>query len=144
MKQKPQTAKKRYGGFSAEEKAAMANRVQEMKLGEKDLERELLEKIGEMKESDRATAMRIHEIIKRSAPEMESRLWYGMPAYAKGGKTVCFFQPAAKFKTRYATLGFNDPAHLDDGDVWPVAYAITKLTPAGEAKVAALIKKAAS
>jgi len=144
MKQKPQTAKKRYGGFSAEEKAAMANRVQEMKLGEKDLDGELLEKIGEMTESDRATAMRIHEIIKRSAPEMESRLWYGMPAYAKGGKTVCFFQPAAKFKTRYATLGFNDPAHLDDGDVWPVAYAVTKLTPAGEAKVAALIKKAAS
>ena len=144
MKAKKTTVKKkRYEGFTAAEKAAMANRVQEMKLGDKDIEADVLAKIAEMRESDRVMATRIHEIVK-SVPGMESRLWYGMPAYAKGGKTVCFFQPAAKFKTRYATLGFNDPAHLDDGDVWPVAYAITKLTAADESKIAALIKKAAS
>lgn len=146
MKAKPKTTKKRYEGFTSEERAAMANRVQEMKVAGKnaDVESEVLAKIDEMKEPDRAMARRIHAIIKASVPEVESRLWYGMPAYARRGKTVCFFQPAAKFKTRYATLGFNDPAHLDDGEIWPVAYAITKINPTVESKIAALIKKAAS
>ena len=146
MKAKQKTTKKRYEGFTSEERAAMANRVQEMKVAAQktDLEPDVLEKIDEMKESDRVMARKIHAIIKASVPAIESRLWYGMPAYAKGGKTVCFFQPAAKFKTRYATLGFNDPAHLDDGEIWPVAYAITKITPAVEARIAGLIKKAAS
>lgn len=146
MKAKQKTTKKRYEGFTSEERAAMANRVQEMKVAAQktDLEPDVLEKIDEMKESDRVMARKIHAIIKASVPAIESRLWYGMPAYAKGGKTVCFFQPAAKFKTRYATLGFNDPAHLDDGEIWPVAYAITKITPAVESRIAVLIKKAAS
>jgi len=109
-----------------------------------DGESDLLAKIAEMQEPDRLMAERIHAIVTASAPDLSPTTWYGMPAYAREGRLICHFQPAQKFKTRYATLGFNDPAHLDDGDVWPVAYAITKLTPAGEAKVAALIKKAAS
>jgi uncharacterized protein YdhG (YjbR/CyaY superfamily) len=149
MKAKPKAAKsitpkKRYEGFTDEERTAMANRVQESKLGKEDGEGDLLAKIAEMTPSDRAMAKRLHEVITASAPHLSPKTWYGMPAYAKNGKVVCFFQPAQKFKTRYATFGFNDPAQLDDGDMWPVAYALTKLTGAEEAKVRALVKKAAS
>ena len=152
MKAKPKTAiktatKKRYEGFSDEEKAAMQTRVQEMKVagaGKVDPDAQLLAKVAEMEEPDRATAKRLHAIVKKSAPNLTSTLWYGMPAYARNGKIVCFFQPARKFKTRYSTLGFNDPAHLDDGNMWPTAYALTtKLTAADEARIGALVKKAA-
>lgn len=148
MKAKPKAAnKKRYEGFSDEEKAAMQTRVQEMKVvgaGKADPEAQLLAKVAEMEESDRATAKRLHAIVKKSAPTLTSTLWYGMPAYARNGKIVCFFQPARKFKTRYSTLGFNDPAHLDDGNMWPTAYALTtRLTAADEARIGALVKKAA-
>lgn len=145
MTKKKVTAKSSKGkGFSDFEKSAMRERVKELQSGKEDLEQALLEKIAEMRPSDRAMAERIHAIIKADAPVLTSRLWYGMPAYALDGKTICFFQPAQKFKTRYATLGFNDPAHLDDGNVWPVAYALEKLTPADEKKIAALLKKAVS
>jgi uncharacterized protein YdhG (YjbR/CyaY superfamily) len=103
----------------------------------------VLEKIAEMQEADRAMANRIHALIKASAPSLSPKLWYGMPAYARDGKIVCFFQPAKKFKTRYSTLGFNDPAKLDEGAMWPVAYALTKLTAADEARIGALVKRAA-
>ena len=112
---------------------------------EADGERDLLEKISEMHEPDRAMAERIHAIVRANAPDLAPRTWYGMPAYAKDGNVVCFFQPAQKFKARYSTLGFNDKAHLDDGTMWPVAYALTEeLTAADEARIAALVKKAAS
>ena len=104
----------------------------------------MLGKIAEMTDSDRAMAERLHAMIKDSAPDLSPKLWYGMPAYAKDGKIVCFFQPAQKFKSRYATLGFNDDANLDDGNMWPTSYALTKLTAADEKRIAALIKKAAS
>jgi uncharacterized protein YdhG (YjbR/CyaY superfamily) len=107
-----------------------------------DVEAEVLANIAEMPEPDRVIAERLHAIIKASAPELAPRLWYGMPAYAKDGKVVCFFQGAQKFKTRYATFGFQHEAHLDDGDMWPVAFAVKQLTPADEAKVAALVKRA--
>jgi len=107
-------------------------------------EREALEKIAEMPEPDRAMAERLHAIIKASAPALSATTWYGMPAYARNGKIVCHFQPAQKFKTRYPTLGFSDEAHLDEGAIWPVAYALTKLTAADEATVGELVKKAAS
>lgn len=145
MTKKKLTAKSSKGkGFSDFEKSAMRERVKELQSGKEDLESALLDKIAEMQPSDRAMAERIHAIIKAEAPALTSRLWYGMPAYALDGKTICFFQPAQKFKTRYATLGFNDPAHLDDGNVWPVAYALDKLTPADEKKIAAVLKKAVS
>ena len=150
MKAKPKATKsatatkKRYGGFTEGEKSAMADRVREMKLGDEQGEIDLLAKIAEMTPSDRAMAKRVHEVIKAAAPALSPKTWYGMPAYAKNDKVVCFFQPAQKFKSRYATLGFNDPAHLDDGAMWPVAYALTKLTATEEAKVRALVKKAAS
>ena len=143
------TKQKRYEGFTDEEKAAMASRVREMKAGrgsraaKADGEGEVLAKIAEMQKSDRAMAERIHAVIKASAPALSPKTWYGMPAYARDDKIVVFFQPAQKFKTRYATLGFNDPAHLDDGAIWPTAYALLELTPAVEAKIAALVKKAA-
>ena len=140
----PAATKKRYEGFTEFEKSAMADRVRESKLGKKEGESDLLARIAEMVPADRALAKRMHELIKASAPELEPKTWYGMPAYAKDGKVVCFFQPAQKFKARYSTLGFNDPAHLDDGDMWPVAYALTKLTATEEAKIRALVKKAAS
>src|SRR5437762_14005522 len=111
---------------------------------EVDGESDVLAKIAEMPEPDRVMAERLHAIIKASAPALSPRTWYGMPAYAKDGKTVCFFQPAQKFKTRYATLGFNDAANLDDGAMWPVAYALTELTAADEARIGALVKKAVS
>ena len=140
------TTKKRYEGFTDEEKAAMQNRVQEMKASAQkaDGESEVLAKIAELPAADRAMASRIHAIIKASAPALSPKLWYGMPAYYKDGKNVCFFQTAQKFKTRYATFGFNDAAKLDEGSMWPVAYALTKLTAADEARIAALVKKAVS
>jgi len=107
-------------------------------------ESDVLAKIAEMAEPDRALGERLHAVITASAPALSPRTWYGMPAYAKDGKIVCFFQPAQKFKTRYATLGFNDAAHLDDGAMWPVAYALTELTAADEARIGALVKKAVS
>jgi hypothetical protein len=138
-----------HGGFTEDERAAMKERAQELKgakgRGKKaDGEAQLLAKVAEMGGADREMAERIHALIKEHAPQLEPTTWYGMPAYAKGGKTVCFFQSAAKFKARYATLGFNDPANLDDGSMWPTSFALTKLTPADEKKIAALVKKAAS
>jgi uncharacterized protein YdhG (YjbR/CyaY superfamily) len=132
--------------FTDEERAAMKDRVQELKAaaGKADGESDVLAKIAEMPVPDRAMAKRIHAIIKASAPALSPRTWYGMPAYAKDGKVVCFFQNAQKFKMRYATLGFNDPAHLDEGAMWPVAFALTKLTSADEARIVALVKKAVS
>jgi len=152
MKTKPKTArsttatKKRYEGFTDEEKLAMQERVREQKVrarnGKADGESDLLAKIAEMHESDRAMAKRLHAVIKASAPALSPTTWYGMPAYAKDGKIICHFVPAQKFKTRYATFGFSDKANLDDGDMWPNAYALTKLTAAAEAKITALLKKA--
>ena len=129
-------------GFTDEERGAMRQRVKELKADEADGESAVLAKIAEMPEPDRAMGERLHAIIKASAPSLSPRLWYGMPAYAKDGNVVCFFQSAQKFKARYATLGFNDRAHLDDGTMWPVAYALTELTAADEARIAALVKKA--
>jgi hypothetical protein len=134
--------------FTAEERAAMKERSREVrreKGGAKgDGERDVLAKIAEMPKADRTMAKRIHRLVKQAAPELEPRTWYGMPAYAKDDRIVCFFQPAAKFKTRYATLGFNDVAHLDDGAMWPVAFALKELTAADEARIAALVKQAVS
>jgi len=138
--------KKRYEGFTDAERAAMQDRVQEMKVGagKADGESALLAKLAEMNESDRVLGKKLHAVIKASAPSLSPTTWYGMPAYTKDGKILCHFQPAQKFKTRYATLGFSDRARLDEGDMWPNAYAVTKLTPAVEAKIAALVKKAVS
>ena len=144
--------KKRYEGFTDEEKAAMQDRAQEMKTegrrgsraDEADGESEVLAKIAELPVSDRALAKRLHAIITASAPGLSPKLWYGMPAYAKDGKVVCHFQSAQKFKTRYAMLGFSDQANLDEGALWPVAYALKELTAAEEARIAALVKKAVS
>jgi len=138
--------KKRYEGFTDAERAAMQDRVQEMKVGagKADGESALLAKLAEMNESDRVLGKKLHAVIKASAPSLSPTTWYGMPAYTKDGKILCHFQPAQKFKTRYATLGFSDRARLDEGDIWPNAYAVTKLTPAVEAKIAALVKKAVS
>ena len=143
---KTPATKKKYEGFTFEEKAAMKDRVEEQKVAARKAEGEsdLLAKIGEMPEPDRAMAKRLHAVIKSSAPALSPTTWYGMPAYAKDGKVVCFFQPAQKFKTRYATLGFSDAANLDEGTMWPNAYALTKLTAADEARIAALVKKAVS
>jgi uncharacterized protein YdhG (YjbR/CyaY superfamily) len=139
-------------GFSAEERAAMKERAQELKAaagrgsraGKADGEHDVLAKIAEMPEPDRAMAERLHAIIKASAPALSPRTWYGMPAYAKDGKVVCFFQSAQKFKTRYATLGFSDRANLDEGHMWPTAFALEELTAAEEARIGALVKKAMS
>jgi uncharacterized protein YdhG (YjbR/CyaY superfamily) len=135
---------KRYEGFTDEERDAMKNRVEEMKVAKADGESAVLAKISEMQKSDRAMAERIHAVMKASVPVLSPKTWYGMPAYAKDGKLVCFFQPAQKFKTRYATFGFSDAAHLDEGSMWPNAYALLEVTPAVEAKIAALVKKAVS
>jgi uncharacterized protein YdhG (YjbR/CyaY superfamily) len=126
--------------FTAEERAAMKERAQEQKKAGD--ESDLLAKIAEMKEPDRAMATRLHEIVTATAPDLSPRTWYGMPAYAKEGKVVCFFQSAQKFKTRYATLGFNQAANLDKGAMWPVAFALKELTATEEAKIRALVKKA--
>ncbi|HYY92623.1 MAG TPA: DUF1801 domain-containing protein [Candidatus Dormibacteraeota bacterium] len=130
-------------GFTAEEHAAMKEYVQELRADKND-ESSVLAKIDEMKEPDRSIAKRVHAVIKATAPALTSRLWYGMPAYAKDDKVVCFFQPALKFKSRYATLGFSDKANLDDGTIWPVVYAVKQLTAAEETKISSLVKKAVS
>lgn len=146
----PKTETKKSNGFTAEEKAAMKERAKELKAearanqkreeGEKDL----LEKIAEMPEPDRAMAKRIHELVTESAPDLWPKTWYGMPGYARDGKVVCFFQSAAKFNARYATFGFNDTANLDEGSMWPTSFAIKDLTAADEKMIAALVKKAVS
>jgi uncharacterized protein YdhG (YjbR/CyaY superfamily) len=128
--------------FTAEEKAAMKEAAKERKKGTANGEADVLEKIAEMKGSDRTMAKRLHELIKESAPSLSPRTWYGMPAYADDGKVVCFFQSAQKFKSRYATLGFSDRANLDDGSLWPTSFALKGLTPKEEKKIAALVKKA--
>jgi uncharacterized protein YdhG (YjbR/CyaY superfamily) len=148
MKAKSRTStKKRYEGFTEEEKAAMQDRVKEMKASAQkaDGESEVLAKIAEMPEADRSLGKRLHAVIKASAPDLSPRLWYGMPAYYKDGKVVCHFQAAQKFKTRYATLGFSDAARLDEGTMWPVAFALPKkLSVADDTRITALVKKAAS
>jgi len=147
MDNKVKKTTKQAKGFTDEERAAMKERIQELK-GGRDKgsgESAVLAKIADMPETDRAMGKRLHAIIKASAPSLSPRLWYGMPAYAKeNGKIVCFFQAAQKFKTRYATLGFSDKAHLDEGHMWPTSFALEKLTAAEEVKVAALVKKAVS
>jgi uncharacterized protein YdhG (YjbR/CyaY superfamily) len=141
-------AEKSYEGFTEDERGAMKERAKELKAASRGAkpgeEAAVLEKIAELPDAERAMAERIHEIIKVNAPELTPKLWYGMPAYYKDGKNVCFFQAAGKFKARYSTFGFNDPANLDDGTMWPTSYALTKLTPAAEKQLTALIKKAVS
>jgi uncharacterized protein YdhG (YjbR/CyaY superfamily) len=147
----PATEKK-FEGFTDEERGAMKERARELKTharrgpGGKDAGEEsaVLDKIAEMEDPDRTMAERLHALITSSAPALTPRLWYGMPAYAKDGKVVCFFQPAKKFKSRYATLGFNDPANLDEGTMWPTAFALTELTTDDEARIGALVEKAVS
>jgi uncharacterized protein YdhG (YjbR/CyaY superfamily) len=137
-------------GFTDEERAAMRERAQELKAaarrspraGKADGESDVLAKIAEMPEADRAMAERIHAIVKASAPALSPRTWYGMPAYAKDGKVVCYFTPASKFKERYATLGFNAKANLDEGNMWPTSFALKELTAAEEARIGALVKRA--
>ena len=134
-------------GFSAEERAAMKERAQELKAEARraDGEKALLAKIAEMPKPDRAMAERLHAIITASAPDLSPKTWYGMPAYANDdGKVVCYFTAASKFKSRYATFGFNDDANLDDGNMWPTSFALTKLTAADEARIGALVKQAVS
>src|SRR3954469_23487827 len=133
-------------GFTADERAAMRERAKELKAarGRADGEADVLAKIAEMPKSDRVMAERLHGIVKASTPDLAPRTWYGMPAYAKDGKVVCFFQSAQKFKSRYATLGFSDRANLDKGEMWPTSFALKELTPAEEKKIAALVKKAVS
>jgi len=143
---------KKFTGFTDEERAAMKERVQELKTSasrgpradKADGESAVLAKIDEMSEPDRAMAKRVHAIIRARAPALSPRLWYGMPAYAKDGEVVCHFQPAQKFKTRYATFGFSDAASLDEGAMWPVAFALKELTPTEEARISALVKRAVS
>ena len=158
MKDPQQAAKstaatdKKFEGFTDEERGAMKARAQELKAaarrgprGKKaDEESAVLAKIAEMPEPDRAMAERLHAVIKASAPALSPKLWYGMPGYAMDGKVVCFFQSAQKFKSRYATFGFNDTANLDEGAMWPTAFALTELTAADEARIGALVKKAVS
>ena len=131
-------------GLTAEERAAMKAYLKEQKAAAQgaDMLRELLDRIAEMPAEDRSMAKRIHEIVTTAAPSLEPRTWYGMPAYAKDGKVICFFQSAEKFKARYATFGFNDAAKLDAGTMWPTSFALTELTAADEKKIAALVKKA--
>jgi uncharacterized protein YdhG (YjbR/CyaY superfamily) len=143
----PKTVKKKSTGFTAEERAAMRERVRELKAGKSREagERELLAKIAQMPDPDRARAKRIHAIVRSTAPALSPKTWYGMPAYANGdGKVVCFYKPALKFRMRYATLGFSDQAKLDDGAMWPAEFALTTLSAADEARIAALVKKAVS
>jgi uncharacterized protein YdhG (YjbR/CyaY superfamily) len=143
---------KKSKGFTDEERAAMKERAQELKAearggrraGKADGESDVLAKIAEMPEPDRAMAERLHAIVKASAPALSPKTWYGMPAYAKDGKVVCFFQSAEKFKSRYATIGFSDTANLDEGAMWPTSFALKELTTADEARIGALVKKAVS
>jgi uncharacterized protein YdhG (YjbR/CyaY superfamily) len=144
---KSTTSGKKSKGFTAEERAAMKERAQELKAeaGKADGERAVLAKIAEMPQPDRALAKRLHAIVTASAPDLSPKTWYGMPAYAnKDGKVVCYFTPASKFKERYATFGFNASANLDDGAMWPTSFALTKLTTAEEAKIRKLVKNAVS
>jgi uncharacterized protein YdhG (YjbR/CyaY superfamily) len=134
---------KKKSGFTAEERAAMRERAKELK-NKTDGETAVRDAIATMSPNDRAIAKRLHELIKAAAPDLSPKTWYGMPAYAKEGKVVCFFRNAGKFKERYAMIGFNDSAKLDQGSMWPVAYALTKLTAADETKIRALVKKAVS
>ncbi len=151
VKDPPKSANPAAGKFTAEERAAMKDRAQELKAdsrrggraGKADGESDLLAKIAEMQKSDRVMAERIHAIVKETAPELTPKTWYGMPAYAKDGNVLCFFRSAQKFKTRYATFGFSDKANLDDGDMWPTDFALKEMTAATEKKIAALVKKAA-
>ncbi|MEU0443762.1 DUF1801 domain-containing protein [Streptomyces sp. NPDC006186] len=145
------TKKSEYEGFTAEERAAMKEHAAEQKKAARkgsaaekaaEAERDVLAKIADMKDDDRVMAERVHAVVTESAPQLAPKLWYGMPAYALNGKVVCFFQSAAKFKARYATLGFNDAARLDDGAMWPTAFALTKITPEVEEQIAALVKQA--
>jgi uncharacterized protein YdhG (YjbR/CyaY superfamily) len=145
------TAKdKTFDGFTDEERAAMKERGRELKAAARrgprpadaDEERAVLAKIAELPEQDRAMAERLHAIVRASAPALSPKLWHGMPGYAKDGKVVCFFQSSHKFKSRYATFGFNDDANLDEGTMWPTAYALTELTAANEERIAALVKRA--
>ena len=139
-------------GFSDDERAAMKERAQELKAearrgpraSKADGERDVLEKIAEMRGTDRAIAERLHALIKASAPDLSPKTWYGMPAYARDGKVVCYFQSAQKFDSRYATFGFSDEAKIDDGAMWPTSFALKKLTAADEARIGALVKKAVS
>jgi uncharacterized protein YdhG (YjbR/CyaY superfamily) len=133
---------KRSEGFTAEERAAMRERVRELKGSKQDGEADVLAKIAEMGESDRAIAQALHALVKDTAPELTSRTWYGMPAYAKDGNVVLYFKPAEKFKARYATLGFSDKANLDDGAMWPAEFALTRLTGPEETKIRALVTQA--
>ncbi|TMG16337.1 MAG: DUF1801 domain-containing protein [Chloroflexi bacterium] len=146
MKDTQKSAKRTVAKFTDEERGAMKDRVQELKAAadKADGENDVLAKIAELPAPDRAMAKRVHAIIKASAPALSPKTWYGMPAYAKDGNIVCHFQPAQKFKTRYATLGFSDKANLDEGTMWPNAFALTKLTADDEARIGALVKKAAS
>ena len=147
---KTTTTRKASKGFSDEERAAMKERAQELKAEARasksraDGESDVLAKIAEMRGPERAMAKRLHALIKASAPALSPRTWYGMPAYAKDGKIVCYFQSASKFKTRYLTLGFSDAASLDDGAMWPTAFALTALTALEEARISELVKKAVS
>ncbi|GAA4056952.1 MULTISPECIES: iron chaperone [Agromyces] len=129
-------------GFTAEERAAMKERAREVRGKKKDGTADLLEKISEMGDADRAIAERLHALITEAAPELAPKTWYGMPAYAKDGKVLCFFQAAGKFDSRYATFGFNDIANLDDGEMWPTTFALTELTPRAEQTIVELVKKA--
>jgi uncharacterized protein YdhG (YjbR/CyaY superfamily) len=147
--QKTSATNKKSSGFTAEERAAMKARSRELKTergsrGKADGESDVLAAITAMKAPDRVMAKRLHALIKASAPDLSPKTWYGMPAYAKDGKVVCFFQSADKFKSRYATLGFSDKADLDEGAMWPTAFALKKLTATEETKIAALVKKAVS
>jgi uncharacterized protein YdhG (YjbR/CyaY superfamily) len=141
-------AKSRITGFTDEERAALKERAQELKaearLNKADGESDVLAKIAEMPEPDRTLAERLHALIKARAPALSPRTWYGMPAYARDGKVVCFFQSAHKFKARYATLGFSDQANLDEGALWPIAFALRELTPTVEAKIVELVQQAVS
>ncbi|MDX3667335.1 iron chaperone [Streptomyces europaeiscabiei] len=145
------TAEARFDGFTVEERAAMKEHAQELKASARrgprtaraDGESDVLAKIAGMSDADRALAERLHEIVRSNAPDLSPKLWYGMPAYARDGKVVCFFQSAQKFKSRYATLGFSDQARLDEGTLWPTTYALTELTAATEARIGELIRRAA-
>ncbi|MCU7820438.1 iron chaperone [Kitasatospora sp. DSM 101779] len=144
-------AEQKFDGFTPEEREAMKEHAQELKAAARrsprtakaDAEQDVLAKIAEMPEADRVLAEQLHRIVRSTAPDLAPKLWYGMPAYARGGKVVCFFQSAQKFKTRYATLGFSDLADLDEGAMWPTSYALTELTADTEARIAELIAKAA-
>ncbi|UUU26858.1 iron chaperone [Streptomyces sp. DSM 40750] len=145
------TTEKEFDGFTAEERDAMKEHAQELKASARrsprtakaDGESDVLAKIAGMADADRVLAERLHEIVRSAAPDLSPKLWYGMPAYARNGKVVCFFQSAQKFRTRYATLGFSDQARLDEGAMWPTTYALTELTADTEARIAELIRKAA-